>query len=249
MKLKKQDKHKRKKSKDAKIMFCGIYSITNKINGKKYIGQSIDIHERWLSHKRKSSWNDQSAKILYKAFKKYGLENFEFKIEKILYQYTMSDIFTREQLVADYKKELDEAERKYIKKYDSFDNGYNMNQGNDTLTNKYHYKIPLYYYTTEYRPNLYEEWDNGVFTLVDEKTGKTIFRDCYDIADETWEYKSLGEILEEVDEYEERFEDALFGIGYSLSNIKNDYKSFIVDEDELMASYEEWLISNDSYYK
>lgn len=64
-------------------MFCGIYSITNKINGKKYIGQSIDIHERWLSHKRKSSWNDQSAKILYKAFKKYGLENFEFKIEKM----------------------------------------------------------------------------------------------------------------------------------------------------------------------
>ena len=30
----------------------GIYKITNKINGKVYIGQSGDIHERWLEHKR-----------------------------------------------------------------------------------------------------------------------------------------------------------------------------------------------------
>ena len=30
----------------------GIYKIENLINGKVYIGQSVDIKERWASHKR-----------------------------------------------------------------------------------------------------------------------------------------------------------------------------------------------------
>ena len=29
----------------------GIYCIENKINNKKYIGQSIHIHRRWSEHK------------------------------------------------------------------------------------------------------------------------------------------------------------------------------------------------------
>ena len=28
-------------------MSCGIYKITNKINGHSYIGQSVDIERRW----------------------------------------------------------------------------------------------------------------------------------------------------------------------------------------------------------
>ena len=30
---------------------CGIYKIGNKVNGKCYIGQSIDIKRRWRQHK------------------------------------------------------------------------------------------------------------------------------------------------------------------------------------------------------
>ena len=30
---------------------CGIYKIENKINGKCYIGQSVDILRRWRVHK------------------------------------------------------------------------------------------------------------------------------------------------------------------------------------------------------
>lgn len=54
----------------------GIYKITNKINGKSYIGQSIDIEKRWVDHKwpEKKTWHYP----LYKAIKKYGIKNFDF---------------------------------------------------------------------------------------------------------------------------------------------------------------------------
>ena len=32
---------------------CGIYKIENIVNGKVYIGQSIDIYNRWQNHKTK----------------------------------------------------------------------------------------------------------------------------------------------------------------------------------------------------
>lgn len=35
-------------------MTCGIYKIVNNINGKIYIGQSIDIERRWNAHIFKS---------------------------------------------------------------------------------------------------------------------------------------------------------------------------------------------------
>lgn len=53
----------------------GIYKITNKVNGKVYIGCSFDIHSRW---KRHISNNGKS--LATKAIKKYGLINFCFEI-------------------------------------------------------------------------------------------------------------------------------------------------------------------------
>ncbi len=54
---------------------CGVYSIVNKINGKEYIGQSIDIERRWKQHRY-----GKGSLILTNAIKKYGLNNFEFEI-------------------------------------------------------------------------------------------------------------------------------------------------------------------------
>lgn len=33
-------------------MTCGIYKIENKINGKLYIGQSVNIEKRWCDYYR-----------------------------------------------------------------------------------------------------------------------------------------------------------------------------------------------------
>lgn len=34
------------------MAICGIYKITNNLNGKSYIGYSIDIQRRWSQHKK-----------------------------------------------------------------------------------------------------------------------------------------------------------------------------------------------------
>lgn len=60
----------------------GIYKIENKINQKVYVGQSINIEKRWVAHKNTAT-NKYSICYdypLYRAIRKYGLENFEFSI-------------------------------------------------------------------------------------------------------------------------------------------------------------------------
>jgi group I intron endonuclease len=55
----------------------GIYKITNKINNKSYIGQSVDIKRRFIEHKM---LNREETLSLKRAFRKYGVENFTFEV-------------------------------------------------------------------------------------------------------------------------------------------------------------------------
>ena len=86
----------------------GIYKIENLINGKVYIGQSVNIKERWNEHKLINSRTSKDALKkqkypLYLAFQKYGLENFSFEV---LEECSLEDLDTKEQF--------------YIKKYNSY---------------------------------------------------------------------------------------------------------------------------------
>lgn len=60
----------------------GIYLIENKINSHKYVGQSVDINHRWSVHISRafSQASKEYNKPLYRAFRKYGIENFNFSI-------------------------------------------------------------------------------------------------------------------------------------------------------------------------
>lgn len=93
-----------------------IYKITNKINGKVYIGlTTVGVEERWRGHIRDI---DRLERHLYKSMKKYGIEN--FTVEKI----DETDDFAK----------LGELERKYIKEYNSTDGncGYNVTHGGES---------------------------------------------------------------------------------------------------------------------
>lgn len=58
-------------------MKSGIYIITNKANGKQYIGQSINIPKRWSEHARTPAGE---RSYFYNAIRKYGWENFDKRI-------------------------------------------------------------------------------------------------------------------------------------------------------------------------
>ncbi len=91
-----------------------IYKITNKINGKVYIGQTT----RTLEVRKQGHLADAKKGLkrhLYNAMNKYGVENFEFE-----------EICTAESI-----EELNQLETKYILEYDSVNNGYNMGYGGD----------------------------------------------------------------------------------------------------------------------
>lgn len=85
-----------------------IYKITNNINSKVYIGQTIGtIEKRFNEHKRAAIKGCQYA--LHRAIRKYGIDN--FSVEEI------------EQCPTE---ELDNREQYWISFYDSYYQGYNM---------------------------------------------------------------------------------------------------------------------------
>lgn len=97
----------------------GIYKITNTINGKCYIGQSIYLKKRIKRHLSYKCYKDNLA--LYKAFDKYGVDKFTIEI--------LETIDTEK--CAAIKLELDKLEIFYIKKYNSYNSGYNQTIGGD----------------------------------------------------------------------------------------------------------------------
>lgn len=59
----------------------GIYTITNKVTGKLYIGESLDIYRRWHDeHIPQLRKNCHYNKELQNDFNKYGEENFSFEV-------------------------------------------------------------------------------------------------------------------------------------------------------------------------
>ena len=111
-----------------------IYKIENQINHKVYIGQTIkSLNKRFSQHKNNYTKPYFSQIHLYRAFKKYGIENFSFeKIEQV------------------NDEDLDEREKYWIAYYNSYENGYNSTLGGRD--------IELYKWDQEQIKKLYDEY-------------------------------------------------------------------------------------------
>lgn len=168
----------------------GIYKITNLINKKIYIGQSIDINRRFKEHIRISKLNKDNMPI-HKAIYKYGIENFILEI------------------IEECNIELlDEKEIYYINFFNSRDKhiGYNISFGGNTgpiksgidninsiLTEEIVIKIRTLYLEGYVKKQAYERINKiypiNINTFSDVWIGKTYKNIHYYVYDD--EYKSV----------------------------------------------------------
>ena len=86
-----------------------IYKITDKTNGKCYIGQAKNVFSRWSTHCKPESADSME---ISRQIQEKGVENFTFEIIEMVSE-----------------DEVDQAEIKWIAYYDSFYNGYNQTKG------------------------------------------------------------------------------------------------------------------------
>lgn len=94
-----------------------IYCATNKVNGKKYIGQTMHtLDKRKSEHKRSAEGKNRVPTKFLSAIVKYGWENFKWEVIE----------------EGDWDRtRLSGREMYYIGKHDTFRKGYNMTVGGE----------------------------------------------------------------------------------------------------------------------
>lgn len=141
-----------------------IYIIKNKINDKVYIGQTTNsIEYRWKQHKYAA--NEGRKFHLYNAMRKYGIDNFWVELlEEVNSQLN-----------------LNERESYWIKRYNSYDNGYNSTLGggeNNSSLSKAQVE------------EIYELWDLG-YSMSEISKITSVDKDC--ISRRLHNYKNFSE--------------------------------------------------------
>ena len=122
-----------------------IYKITNKINNKSYIGQSINPQHRWSVHKSRAKQNEDNS-IIHLAIQKYGVENFDFSI-------------------IGWFEDYNEKEKYYIQLFNTLaPNGYNLTQGGEEPPIKYGEEHPNSIYSQDLVDNIIEDLISHKYT-------------------------------------------------------------------------------------
>ena len=107
-------------------MTSGVYQFKNLITNQRYIGQSVDIEDRYIKHIRLLELGIHHSIKLQKAWDKYGKENFTHCI-----------------LIECPTDELLKQEEYYVRKYNSHIDGYNIKMGGVGKGGHYksHYRV------------------------------------------------------------------------------------------------------------
>lgn len=96
-----------------------IYKFQNKTNGKVYIGQTVNLEQRYKDHIYYAKNNPQQP--IHYALAKYGEYNFSFDV--------VTEIECDDNLMLELI--LNDLEKKYIEEYDSYAKGYNCSLGGE----------------------------------------------------------------------------------------------------------------------
>ena len=118
-------------------VFGYIYLWTNKINGKQYVGQTINLEQREYQHIHMNV-----DTLIHKAITKYGENNFE----RVVLDVALNE------------NELNEKEMYWINTLDTYKNGYNSTLGGKGIsveTNKHHNFTNKYYAIQDVFGNFY----------------------------------------------------------------------------------------------
>lgn len=123
-----------------------IYKITNLVNQKVYIGQTVDFHHRWRQHKLEAK-KEHPSMIVNQAMKKYGIDKFIF--ETICSVLPVSDEI-------EYCSITDQVEKELIEQYQSHVStglGYNVSRGGSTSPKTEEWKQVMkdHWANTEYK--------------------------------------------------------------------------------------------------
>lgn len=97
-----------------------LYRITNVLNGKVYIGQTVNEKFRWIAHKSYAK-QENPVQYVHRAMKKYGVENFTYEV--------IAQCLTQ--------KDADGTEERLIEQYNSqgHERGYNIARGGNHAWN------------------------------------------------------------------------------------------------------------------
>lgn len=191
---------------------CGIYKFTNKINGKIYIGQSIDINARKRSHINDAYCKGKDSNCpFHQAIIKYGENGFNFEI------------------IEECPKELlNEREKYWIQYYNSYHNGYNASPGGDNCGERSDGRALLLY---DLEGNFVKETDNIASTARELGVGyQTVYQLLQGARKSTKgfqiKYKESEDFPKTIEPYNSRQGGSFVVLQLDKNdNVLNEYKS------------------------
>jgi len=213
----------------------GIYKITNKVNGKVYIGQTYDMNYRWTHHKSDLNHNRHHNIHLQNAWNIYGQNNFDFAI--------------LEKCSVD---QLDAKEQFWIKQYDSCAKGYNLDCGGLGVRGYKHTEAELFKMHRIQNPkivmqfdmdfNLIQEWIGGVSHINKtlKYTKECILLRCeHRILNKMTPYKNSYWI------YKDEYESDRFSWNQYMNNVQYPEEKIICQYDTSFNLVKEWYHRQD----
>lgn len=83
-------------------MQTGIYEIVNTVNGKRYVGSSVNIPRRWAAHRHLLRHGKSNNHKLKAAWEKYGEQSFAFNVLELC---SKEELIEKEQYHIDIKSD------------------------------------------------------------------------------------------------------------------------------------------------